>query len=338
VVPGLFRFAKGKMAAPTITSLEPASGPTGGLTLVEVTGSGFRVPPGPPATGPTSPPRPTVEVLVGGRRAADLRVRAPDRLSFLSPAHDAGTADVVVRNLDDDGVPIAGEEATLADAYTFVAPRLAVESDLTRLVRTLLRELKRQVHPNVSLTVQTDFDAETGDELHLTELASMPGLVLVGPELSENRFYSLNQAPEVPASEGTVLRRRVPYTVDLGFTLVGVADHTTELLNLMAAVELFFHRNKFLEMDRDPANPLAGAVRYEMDFRPDGDLRVTSQPNESNVRSFSGSLVVRGFDLEDLAGVPGDAAFERTAPADDVLFDPPQQLVPTLPVGRNPDP
>ncbi len=332
------RFAKGKMAAPTITGFEPAAGPTGGLTLVEVQGSGFRLPPVPPATGPTPPPRPTVEVLVGGRRAADVRVRASDRLSFLSPAHDAGAVDVAVRNLDDDGVPIPGEEATLPGGFTYEARRLAVESDLTRLVRTLLRELKRQVHPNVSLTVQTDFDSETGDELHLTELASLPGLVLVGPGLAENRFYSLNQAPEVPAGDGTALRRRVPYTVDLGFTLVGVADHTTELLNLMAAAQLFFHRNKYLEMDRDPANPLSGAVRFEMDFTPDGDLRVTSQPNESNVRSFSGSFVVRGFDLEDLAGIPGDAVVERTAPTDDVVFDPPQQLVPTLPVGRNPDP
>jgi hypothetical protein len=126
--------------------------------------------------------------------------------------------------------------------------------------------------------------------------------------------------------------------VDLGFTLVGVADHTTELLNLMAATGLYFHRHKYLEMERDPMNPGAGRVRYEMDVTPDGDLRVTSQPNESNIRSFSGSFVVRGFDLEDLGGVPGDAAFERTAPADDVLLDPPQQLVPTLPVGRNPDP
>jgi hypothetical protein len=205
-------------------------------------------------------------------------------------------------------------------------------------VRTLLRDLKRQVHPNVSLTVQTDFDAETGDELHLTELASLPGLVLVGPELRENRFYSLNRPPEVPVGDGTAVRRRVPYTVDLGFTIVGVADHTTELLNLMAATGLYFHRNKYLEMDRDPANPGAGRVRYEMDFTPDGDLRVTSQPNESNVRSFSGSFVIRGFDLEDLTGVAGAGAFERTAPVETAHLQPAQQLLATLPVGRNPDP
>jgi hypothetical protein len=279
-----------------------------------------------------------VAVLVGSRPALDVDVLASDRLTFRTPPGEAGPADVVVQNLDDDGDPIAGEEATAPAAFTYVQPRLAVESDLTRLVRTLLRELKRQVHPNVSLTVQTDFDAQTGDELHLTELASLPGLVLVGPELTENRFYSLNSPLEVAVGDGTAVRRRVPYTVDLGFTLVGVADHTTELLNLMAATELFFHRNKFLEMDRDAGSPLAGRVRYEMDFTPDGDLRVTSQPNESNVRSFSGSFVVRGFDFEDLAGVAGDGALARTAPVETAHLEPPQQLVATLPVGRNPDP
>jgi hypothetical protein len=265
-------------------------------------------------------------------------VRASDRLTFISPIGDAGAAEVVVRNLDDDGAPIAGEEGALAGAFTYRLPALAAESDLARLVRTLLRELKRQVLPNVSLTVQTDFDAQTGDELHIAELASLPALVLVGPELREDRFYSLNQLPEVAGDPGTVLRRRVPYTVDLAFTIVGASDHTVELLNLMAATELFFHKNKFLEMPRDPANALSGRVRYEMDFASDGDLRVTSQPNESNVRSFSGSFVIRGFDLEDLTGVPGDAITEQTAPADEIVISPPEQLT-TAPAqaGAHPD-
>jgi hypothetical protein len=119
-----------------------------------------------------------------------------------------------------------------------------------------------------------------------------------------------------------MVRRRVPYTVDLLFTIIGASDHTVELLNLMATTELFFHRNKFLEMDRNPASPLGGRVRYEMDLAPDGDLRVTSQPNASNVRSFSGSFVIRGFDLEDLAGIAGDAVIERTAPAEEVAARP----------------
>jgi hypothetical protein len=315
------------MPTPIITSLTPATGPTGGLTLVELLGSGFRLPPAPPLTGPTSAPRPTVAVLVGGRPATSVGVLAAGRLTF----------DVVVRNLGDDGVPIVGEEAVRSGAFTYAQPRLASESDLTRLVRTLLRELKRQVLDNVVLTVQTDFDAETGDELHLAQLAALPGLVLVGPELVEDRFYSLNRLPEAPAGPGAFTRRRVPYTVDLGFTLVGTSDHTVELLNLMAATELFFHRNKCLELDRDPANPAAGRVRYELDLTPGGDLKVSSQPNESNVRSFSGAFVVRGFDLEDLAGVPDDTVVERGVPVAEVVLES-QQTGIRLQVGRNPDP
>ena len=327
------------MATPLIMNLDPASGPTGGKMLVTITGAGFRLPPSPPlSAAPLPPPRPTVEVLVGGRPTDDVRVLDSTRLSFLTPAGELGVADVVVRNLDDEGTPIPDEEATAPGVFTFVRPGLVPESDLTRLVRTLMRELKRQVLPEVSLTVQTDFDAETGDELHLAQLATLPALVLVGPELAENRFFSLNRLPEAGAWPDGFSRLRVPYTVDLTFTLIGVSDHTTELLNLMAATELFFHRNKVLEMDRDPADPAAGRVRYEMDTPPGGDLKVTSQPNESNVRSFSGSFVVRGFDLEDLAGQPGESVVERGAQVDEVVIDPVFQLEPAVPVGRNPDP
>jgi len=326
------------MPAPTITSLLPATGPTGGRTLVDVEGSGFRLPPPAPPSGPTPPPRPTVQILVDGREATDVRVRAPDRLTFVSPIGEAGPADVTLRNLDDDGVAIPGEEAVLAGGFTYRLPPLAAESDLARLIRTLLRELKRQVLPNVSLTVQTDFDAQTGDELHLAELASLPALVLVGPELREDRFYSLNQRPEMAAAPGTAVRRRVPYTVDLSFTVIGASDHTVELLNLMAATQLFFHKNKFLEMDRDASNPLGGFVLYEMDLASDGDLRVTSQPNDSNVRSFSGSFVIRGFDLEDIAGLPGDGVTEQTAPVDTILIAPPEQLTTApAPSGHSPE-
>jgi hypothetical protein len=324
------------MATPILQEVTPARGPTGGGTLVVVRGADFRLAAPTAASGAISGN--TVEVLVGGQPAPDVEVVAADTLAFRAPPHDAGAADLTVRNLDDYGHLIPGEEATLPAGFTYVVPGLAVESELTRLVRSLLRELKRQVHPNVSLTVQTDFDADTGDELHLAELAVLPGLVLTGPELRENRFYSVNALPEVSSADGTNVRRRVPYTVDLGFTIVGVADHTTELLNLMAATTLFFHRNPYLEMDRDPAESAAGRVRYEMDFRPDGDLRVTSQPNESNVRSFAGAFVIRGLDLEDLAGLPGEGAVELTAPVDEVVIAPAEQLAPTLPVGRNPDP
>jgi hypothetical protein len=264
-----------------------------------------------------------------------VRVLASERLSFLTPASDVGVVDVVVRNLDDVGAPLPGEEAIFPGGFTYARPPLTTESDLTRLVRAVLRELKRQVIDNVVLTVHTDFAEEGGDELHLAEVASLPALVLVGPELAENRFYSLNSRPEAPEGSGLFARYRVPHTVDLGFTLVGASDHTVELLNLLAATELFFHRNKFIEMDRDAANPAGGRVRYELDLTPNGDFKVTSQPNESNVRSFSGAYTLRGFDFEGLAGFPGDSVVEHGALVGEVVLEPPEPLAPQSPVRRN---
>jgi IPT/TIG domain len=286
------------MPVPSITSVTPSFGPTGGGLLVEISGAGFQLPVQPNASGPTTPPPPTVRVLVGGRPARDIRVLAADRLTCIIPAGDPGPADVAIQNIDASGAPIPGELLIAVHAFTYVRPPLTTEADLTRLVRTLLQELKRQVLENVVLTVQTDFDDAASTEIHLAQVAALPALVLLGPELTQDRFLSVNQRPELATGPGQFAQRRAPYTVDLGFTLIGVSDHTTELLNLMAATQLFFHRNLFLGMDRDPANAAAGRVRYEMTITTGGDLKVTSQPNESNVRSFSGSFVVRGFDFE----------------------------------------
>ncbi len=308
------------MSIPSIASLSPSAGPTAGNLLVEVLGAGFQLPAGTPAVG----------VLVGGRPAREVRVVSSQQLTCIVPPGDAGPVDVVVQNLDTAGAPIPGEEAVAPGAFTYVPQPLAVETDLTRLVRALLQELKRQVLDNVVLTVHTDFDAGIGAELHLAQIARLPGLVMVGPELAEDRFFSLNQLPEVSTGPEQFAQRRVPYTVDLGFTVVGVSDHTTELLNLMAATQLFFHRNPYLELDRDPDDPNAGRVRYEMAVARDGDLKVTSQPNESNVRSFSGRFVVRGFDLEDLAGASGEGVVARGAVASDVVVPGP------VPLGRAP--
>ncbi len=314
----------------SIASITPNLGPLEGSLLVEVLGAGFRLAASPQAARTTSPPPLTVDVLVGGRAARDVRVFSRDRLTCIVPVGDAGPADVVVRNLDAAGEPIPGEQAIAPQAFTYVRQALTFEADLTRLVRSLLQELKRQVLENVVLTVHTDFDAAVDAELHFAQIARLPALVLMGPELAENRFFSQNQLPEVATGPGQFAQRRIPYTVDLGFTVIGVSDHTTELLNLMAATQLFFHRNPFLELDRDSADPDADRVRYEMDIARDGDLKITSQPNESNVRSFSGRFVVRGFDLEDLAGVPYEGVVTRGAVARDVVIQPPQPIGPDL--------
>lgn len=302
------------MGIPSITSIEPAVGLTSGQTFVSIIGTNMRLPPEPPAVGPTDGVLPvTAEALFGGEKAARVAVRndptnPPDGtiLMCLTPPHAPGAFDVTIRNLDAAGEPIAGEEAVSPAAFTFQRADLTVESDLTRLVRTLLRAIKAQVLQNLSITVHTDFDDTPEDGLQITTVSQLPALVLVGPELEENRFYSLNEAPEDGGGDGPVLpftTRRVPYTVDLTFELIGMSSHTVELLNFMNECTKFFHNNKSVGMDRDPWDPTKGRVAFEMDYAPGGQFKIHNRPNESNVRHFTGSFVVRGFDLDESQGV-----------------------------------
>jgi hypothetical protein len=297
------------MAIPTITSIQPARGPSSGQTLLTIAGAGMRLPPPPPASGPTTGALPlTVEIRIGGMPATRVLVRDDAGVTIatcLTPPGTPGPADILLQNLDGAGQPIAREAVLLPGPFTYERPALATESSLTRLVRTLLRALKAQVIENVNLTVHTDFDAAPEDGLHLAAVARLPALVLAGPELRQNRAYSLNQQPvrTLRDAEGFAVHR-VPYTVDVSFTLIGITDRTAELLNLMSLCTLFLHKNKHLVLARDPNDPDAGHVAYEMDFAPGGQFQVRSQPNESNVRHFAGELVIRGFDIDEPQGIP----------------------------------
>jgi hypothetical protein len=89
---------------PTLTAIDPASGPTGGGTQVTLTGTGFE-----PASAVTFDGQPAA--LVSGGATS---------LVVTSPAHAAGAVDVVVTNAD-------GQSATLAAAFTYVSgPTLTV--------------------------------------------------------------------------------------------------------------------------------------------------------------------------------------------------------------------
>jgi hypothetical protein len=166
---------------------------------------------------------------------------------------------------------------------------LTVESDLTRLVRTLLQEIKRDVLANTSLTVSMDYLPLLPDCTDVVALSKLPCLVLSGPRMSVNRAYGSNEP--VPDSETTV--RVGPLTMDLSFTLTGGANRTTELLNLMAQVGSFLNQHPWLEMPRVPEGH--EFVRWEM--APEGDFRVNLHGMD-DVRVFQCGLVIRGFDLD----------------------------------------
>ena len=176
---------------------------------------------------------------------------------------------------------------------------LVQESDLTRLVRKLLRQLKTEILENTSITVAVDYDDTTADGLDIVAIATLPSLVLSGPRLRENRFFATNEPVEllVPGSYAKQWDQFGPvHTVDLGFTITGASRSTVELLNLMAATASFLNRNRWLELNRDPNQADAGTVRFEMD--PESELR-THLNGADGVRAFTCGLVVRGFDIDE---------------------------------------
>lgn len=119
------------MAAPTITSISPRRGHTGGRYLVEILGSGFRVQPvadlGGPA--PVEAPPPSVRVLFGDDEATDVQVFDDGQLycrtPIMSPGRDvfSFTADAGTDTLTAAGHGlIEGELVELATDDTLPAP------------------------------------------------------------------------------------------------------------------------------------------------------------------------------------------------------------------------
>ena len=288
------------MALPTLSSVQPTTGPSSGGDLVRLVGTDFAD---------------RVRVLFGGvaAEAPSVRDEAGLRLVDLrTPVHAPGVVGVELQNLDAAGVPVPGESVVLVGAYRFARPTVAREADLTRVVRQLLRELKRQVLGNVSATVSVDYDDTTLDGLNVIAMAKVPSLVLSGPTLRPNRFYSANVAHEdvVGGVSGPELvRRKPPYTVDLVFTLTAASERTAELFNLMVAVATFLNRNRWIELQRNPSDAARGTVRWELDA--DGEFR-TQLAGKDDVRAFTCGFVVRGFDVDE--GLPLDLGKRVTEP------------------------
>lgn len=292
------------MSVPTFSSIEPSEGSAQGRFLVMITGSNFRIPDPAPLLGYVGGAEPrTLRVTIDGEEAISAYAMSDTQLVALLPAY-RGDPDVetipasvvTIENLDNDGNPIPGESVTAADAFTYLRPQLDGATSLQWIVRSLLREFKRQVFPNTVLTTHTDFDDTTGDALNIVALAKLPALVLTGPDLRKNTFYSEHGGVQISSGARSSDRKQAPRTVDLLFELIGAADNSGVLLNLMAAVESFFERNKFLVVDRNPDDAGAGRVQYEMELT--ADAAVQSRSNESNVRHFLGAFEIRGFDVE----------------------------------------
>lgn len=301
---------------------DTAEGPTAGRSFIDIWGRNFRLPPDPDPIGPLGSTNSglvvadepvTVSVTFGGVEAEKVEVLSALHLQVVNPItplegtavgnYGEGAVDVVVTNLDDDGDPIVGETVTVTGGFTYRHVKLdaTTPSDLLRLIVTFITEMKKQVIPEVVYTTDTDYDSSTGDALNITDLAKVPAIAILGPELPENRFFSLNGRPEEADGDDVEIRRK-PRTVDLLFDVVGITSSMKELLNLLAIVNEFMNRNPYLFMLRDPDDSTKGSVQYEFAFSPNGEFKAAKKTSTSNIRTFSGAVVIRGFDIEGFAG------------------------------------
>ena len=291
--------------APTIATVSPAAGRTGGLLLVTLTGTGFQVPFDPPLVGKCPPPPPPVRVRFGGVESPRVLVFSDTEVRALVPPGSAGTVDITLDNLDEDGATTGTVTAT--DAFTYTSPVLARtqanEVTLQRVVRQLLRELKGQVLANTSLTVHTDYDGSPETEVNVTEIGRLPAIVLSGPNISESKPLRITGNRYESDGSGGLYRLPETFTADLEFTLIALSELSQELLALTHEVIRYVHRTPYIYIDRDPTDPSAGRVRYEMAFAPGGTPRVSSASNKSNVRQALSTVVIRGVDIDEADGV-----------------------------------
>ena len=105
---------------------------------------------------------------------------------------------------------------------------------------------------------------------------------------------------------------------DVTFILAAVTDAKLASVNLVQQLEEFFRRNPYLELDRIAGQPTQGTVQFELAL--DGDLKTTGALNLSNLRTFSGTVLIRGVPVSGLPGVVDDTVFDRGQTVETIEF------------------
>lgn len=310
--------------APTILSVSPSVGFTGGQALVEIRGTGFQTWTIPPFTGAPSPPIfPTVRVRFGAALGFDVAVVSGTRLfvrtprtplPIVKPSYGEGLVDVEVANLDPNGIPYPSQIATLANGFEYQRPNLSIETAFAHVTRTLVRLMRAQVIPNVSTGQHGDFDATPEDMLSVVDVGELPAIAIFGPAISESRPYRTHGTFDgLSGSNFEADVFNAPECDDLMYTFVGIADSKQIALGLQSNVRQFFKRNKWVFVPRVVGDDASRTVAYDLELLPDAPISFMPPPDEkSNLRSFSGTFVVRGFQHEALQGMPLSDRVART--------------------------
>ena len=306
---------------PVVGALSSTAGPPTGGQLVEITGSGFRTATIADVAGIVPVAAPTVEVLFGTLASPRVAVVSSSRLYAVVPRTlmpvvgrvTAGSfdVDITVSNIDENGDVLPMESVTAPDAYTYARPDVSTAnaSMLARLTRQLLQMLKSEVVPNVVLTVHSDYDSDTSTTV--VDNAETPSVVLIGPALTKNTFFTDGATSDVELSTaGEFGKKRSPVYYDVEFDIVVIAQSTMQLMNLIHLITVVLARAATFHLvcpEPEGTLPLDLNVTEGVSVQPQ-----TSQLN-SNVRTASGTFSIVGLPFDAITGAVNDAMHEVAA-------------------------
>jgi hypothetical protein len=234
------------MAVPTITDVSPDSGITSGLNLVKITGTNFNPPATlDPETFPQGAEPYSVKVTVDGYDADSLYCISGDVCWVVMPEYLGLSGDlpkdvdVVLSNLDSDGNVVAGETVTATDAYTYKRQSVAddAEGALIWVTENLIDYMARHIVDNVALT--TDPDYSDNPSAGIAALATLPGVVLVGPRISDDPMRK-GQHPAETAISGDPISHYVEHPHEpkiMEFDIHAFGRTKKEALNLTELID-----------------------------------------------------------------------------------------------------
>lgn len=288
------------MPIPTITNVTPALGHSGGGTIVKIEGTNFAVQT--PTPGPLIA---SARVFFGGVEARLVRVVSGTTIYAQTERHDPGAVDVEVRNVGSFGETIGAETVTSADAFTYARPVFtAGQNPFDLVTRALHAELARQVYPEVVITAHVDWTDDPASLLRKVASSKIPTVFLAGPSSRENTFFRTSARRVETLEPGLFIEHRSARHVDLVYVFGALADKFSTLTSLANALEDFTTRNPKLHV------PIAGgsSTRVAFELMREGTLEIDSTPEESNVRTVTGTIFIQGVPILGNPGFENDHA------------------------------
>lgn len=199
------------MAVPTITDISPSSGPTGGRTVVKITGTNFAVPPEPPDNTHWAQ---TVQVLFNGVACEQVLPYGADMVACLVPHYlgdfqitnpqtNSVAVDVTLRNLDPDtGLPVSGEEVIETDGWSYTRQEVSDDDAVKWVAEHVAKHLRRQTIDNVVvLAAHPDYDPNQATVK--VEIQEVPAIVLT-PREERVQFLGTEQSDVGVATAASV--------------------------------------------------------------------------------------------------------------------------------------